>query len=72
MMKIDKSRKQVGYLVATVKFPLYEGDKIDRDYWPDFEYREPGIRTNNNGTASLGVCVRTCDTIEAKVEKIPL
>ena len=68
MMRIDKSRKQVGYLVATVKFPLYEGDKIDRDYWPDFEYREPGIDERGN----LGVCVRTCDTIEAKVEKIPL
>jgi hypothetical protein len=61
----DKQRKPIGKVVATVEFPIYEGDKIDFGHndFPWFEYREPGITTSGE----VASCVRACTTIKAKV-----
>lgn len=62
-MSGSEPRKIIGHVVASVKFPLYEGDKIDGK-WTWFEYAEPGVTKSGN----LGVCTRQCETLEARVE----
>jgi hypothetical protein len=60
-----EKRTPIAYLIATVKFPLYEGDKIDRPGgWNDFIYEEPGIAPGGQ----LATCRRECQTLEARVE----
>ena len=58
-------REPIGHVIATVKLPLYEGDRTDMN-WNDFVYEEPGI----TDYGSLGVCRRDCETLEARVELI--
>lgn len=53
------SRTPIAYAVATVKFPLYEGDTTSNDFSNWFEYREPGISKDGN----LGVCTRKCEVV---------
>ena len=61
-------RQPIAYLIATVRFPLYEGDKIDRAggsaSWNDFVYEEPGVTRDGQ----FGTCRRDCETIEARIE----
>lgn len=54
------NRKQIGYVEATVRLPIYEGDKTSGDF-PWFEYVEPGITKDGD----LGVCRRECVTVKA-------
>lgn len=59
------TRKPIGYVVATVKFPVYEGDDIGEGRTFDwFEYREPSITANGD----IGTCVRKCKVNSAKVD----
>ena len=59
----SKNRKPIGYVRATVEFPLYEGDKTDRENgWNDFIYEEPGIKDGE-----LAVCRRQCKTLESSI-----
>lgn len=68
----SENRQPIGYVTATVKFPLYEGDKIaplnpgdkftSADF-PWFEFREPGITPEG----VLGVCTRKCETLSVSV-----
>lgn len=60
---MKEERQPIGFVEATVRFPLYEGDRTDGD-WDWFEFREPGI--NKNG--ELGTCVRKCEVIKAEVK----
>ncbi len=53
------TKKLIGHIEALVRFPLYEGDKIDRDAWNDFIYEEPGITAKGD----LAVCRRECETL---------
>lgn len=57
-------RTPIGFVEATVRFPLYEGDNTDRNAWDWFEFREPGITS----TGEIGVCVRKCEVIKAEVK----
>lgn len=65
-LRSDQSSKRepIAYLRATVEFPLYAGDSIDREpgRWNDFIYEEPGILGDQ-----LAVCRRKCKTISAQV-----
>lgn len=56
-------RQPIAFVEAVVRFPLYDGDKIERDSWTDFVYEEPGIHPNGD----LGVCRRDCVTVSSKV-----
>ncbi len=64
-----ETRKPIGYVIATVKMPLYQGDRIEEreraEEWPWFEYREPGI----NDKGGLAVCRRECETLKVKIER---
>jgi hypothetical protein len=55
---------KIGYVIATVKLPLHEGDNYDRDgFWPWFMWEEPAIVDGQ-----MGVSRRECETVEARVE----
>ena len=59
-----KQREPIGYLEATVQFPLYEGDSLNSS-WNNFIYEEPGITDEGE----LGVCRRICKVINATVHQ---
>lgn len=60
---MSDDREPIGYVTATVQFPLYEGDDIEGGCWDWFEYRQPGL----TGEGVLGVATRDCKLIQASV-----
>jgi len=68
-MRNDGERTPIAYLRATVEFPLYAGDTLDRPSgrWNDFVYEEPGIAPGGY----LATCRRQCKTITAEVVRVP-
>lgn len=59
---MNTTRQPIGYVEATVRFPIYEGDNLE-SAWDDFVYDEPGITTDGQ----LSTCTRQCQTLEAHV-----
>lgn len=57
-------RKIIGYLEATVRIPLYEGDEFDSKgpgaWW---EYQQPGITS----AGTLGVCARSVTEVSRRL-----
>ena len=52
------NRQPIGYVVATVRVPVYEGDRREVGQW--FEYSEPGA----TATGQLGTIRRECQLID--------
>lgn len=63
-------KQPIGYVIATVKMPLYEGDNYDRTLWNDFVYEEAALVPDWNGNMTLGVAKPNCKTLEARVEMV--
>lgn len=59
---MHEKREPIGYVEATVRFKLYEGDKYEDSKFPWFEYAEPGIYGSE-----LACCRRECETVGFKV-----
>lgn len=66
-MGMPEGQKQIGYVEAVVRVPLYEKDVFSEDSKFDwFQYAEPGIEDGR-----LGVCRRDCKTVSARVVRFP-
>ena len=59
-------RSPTHYLTATVRIPIYAGDKLDRDSWDWFEFREPGITQSGE----IATCVRKAETISFHLDEV--
>jgi hypothetical protein len=67
---MKEKRVPIGFVEATVRFPLYEGDKTTTPggysmTWDWFEYNEPGITE----TGEIGTCRRKCEVLKAEVKR---
>lgn len=63
-----KQREPIGYVIATVRMPLYEGDQYDRESWDWFIFEEPAI--DYTAAGGIGVARRDCQTIESHVKLV--
>lgn len=66
--RAPKGQALIGYVEATVRFPLYEGDDLLSDEFPWFVYDAPGIAPDGY----FATCRRECQTVSAKVVKVEL
>jgi hypothetical protein len=60
---MSDDRKPIGYVTATVQFPLYEGDRIEGASWDWFEYRQAELTEDGRQC----VVTRDCKLIQATV-----
>ena len=61
---MNEERKPVGYVIAKVRFPVYQEDDIPGPSFDWFEYRQPGIGVDSD---KIGICIRKCETLEAEI-----
>jgi len=63
---MSNDRKPIGFVEATVRFPLYEGDQYEGRTFDFFEYREPGITSKGD----IGTCVRKVEVVKSEVKML--